>query len=740
MRARPRALLAALLGLLLVLPATPAGAASTGAVPGPVVVVGTGGLRWDDVTREATPALWSLLEQGSVGDLAVRSVRRQACPVDGWLALSAGRRAADAVTAAGEGSCREPVGPDGATTPVPLVPRWDVYLAEAAAASFESEPGMLGDALADAGVDAAALGPGAAIALAGRDGVVRGSYAARPGTLPLLTGATADLLDGGAELLVVDVGALRDPADRFRGTARDPLAPGRAEQVADIDARVGAVLDAVPDGATVLVASMADSGATPHLQLLAALGPAVGAHDYGPGLLGSRSTRQNGLAQTTDVAPTVLELLGVPSPGGLVGSPVRHLEGSAAPASERLEVVLDLERAALAVQPLVPRFFLGLEIAQLVLYGAGALALRRHGGGRAGRRRVYRWLRWTATVFAAVPVSTYLANVVPWWRTDNDLAAVVAAVTVPVLLICAVALLGPWRHAILGPFGIVAGATAIVLAADVLTGSRLQLSSLMGLQPVVAGRFYGFGNVAFALFATGALLAATAVADALVRRGRRAAAATAVAVIGVVAVVVDGAPGLGSDFGGPPAMVPAFTLLALLVAGVAITVRRAIAIAVGTIVVVLSLSVVDWLRPADQRTHLGRFVDTVIAGGAWPVIQRKAEQNLTILVSNWGLSLLVPLAAVFVAVVLLRPATWGAAPLQRAYDRSPALRPGLVAFLVLQAIGFAVNDSGTAVPAVAATLLIPLLIAASVRALEIDLNGGAAGRPPRDRSATAAAR
>ena len=34
-------------------------------------------------------------------------------------------------------------------------------------------------------------------------------------------------------------------------------------------------------------------------------------------------------------------------------------------------------------------------------------------------------------------------------------------------------------------------------------------------------------------------------------------------------------------------------------------------------------------------------------------------------------------------------------------------------------IGFAVNDSGTVVPAIGATLAIPLLIAASVRTLEL---------------------
>ena len=63
--------------------------------------------------------------------------------------------------------------------------------------------------------------------------------------------------------------------------------------------------------------------------------------------------------------------------------------------------------------------------------------------------------------------------------------------------------------------------TLAVLALDVMFGSRLQLSSLMGLQPVVAGRFYGMGNVTYALFATAGLLLATALADPLVRAGRR---------------------------------------------------------------------------------------------------------------------------------------------------------------------------------------------------------------------------
>jgi len=47
------------------------------------------------------------------------------------------------------------------------------------------------------------------------------------------------------------------------------------------------------------------------------------------------------------------------------------------------------------------------------------------------------------------------------------------------------------------------------------------------------------------------------------------------------------------------------------------------------------------------------------------------------------------------------------------------LRSGLIAFGVMMLIGFLMNDSGTSIPAVAATVALPLLIAASVRALEL---------------------
>jgi hypothetical protein len=705
----------------------------------PLVVVGTGGVRWSDVDPAVTPNLASLARDAAIADVAVRSVRTATCPVDGWLSVSAGRRAADVRNpdAANPGNppCRDLAVDDprlavpGAEGP-PLpegsvrVDRWQQYVDAAAAESFDAQPGLLGETLASAGVCSTAVGPGAALMLARTDGTVaRYVSTLTPGVDPDEQAArqTAQrvLSDPTCPVTVVDAGQLRNPDDPPSGVTLPDDAPSREVQLRLIDYRVGLVLDAVPDDADVIVVSLADDGRTPHLQLLAARGPS-----YPPGYLRTSSTRQTALVQLTDLTPTVLREVGVDAPTSLVGSPltVMTVAGGDAPeqASDRLQHVLDLDHAAQAVHPLTPPFFTGLVVAQIVLYGIAGLVLRRRWTTGARRLRVLTWVRRLALVFAAVPISTYLANTVPWWRADHDLLTIVLVVAAYVAAISLIAQLGPWRRWSLGPFGAVAGLTAAILAADIVTGSRLQTSSLMGLQPVVAGRFYGFSNVAFALFATGAMLLAIAVADRFVQSGRRRAAGAVVAGIGVVAIVLDVSPLWGSDFGGPIGMVPGFAVLTLLVLGVRLSWRKVVLIAVGTVVFLSLVSVADWLRPPAARTHLGRFVQTVIDGGAWDVIARKANQNLAILFGS-ELSLMVPFGALFIALVLMRPSSWGAKALARAYDRSPTLRHGLICLLLMLAIGFAVNDSGTVIPAIGAMLAIPLVIAVSMRALEDDL-------------------
>ena len=99
--------------------------------------------------------------------------------------------------------------------------------------------------------------------------------------------------------------------------------------------------------------------------------------------------------------------------------------------------------------------------------------------------------------------------------------------------------------------------------------------------------------------------------------------------VGRVGVI--GAPGLGRDFGGVLSSLPAFLLLAMLLARVRVTLVRLVAILAAGVVAVGTVAFLDWLRPAAERSHLGRFVEQVLTGEAWTVISRKGQANLDIL-------------------------------------------------------------------------------------------------------------
>lgn len=729
-RSRIRALLvtvvAAVIALLTTLTASSAtarpGSAPTAQTPpnGSLVVIGTGGLTWSDVSPERTPGLWGLLRDGSSATMTNRSVFTNTCPVDGWLGLSTGARAA--APPIGEGVTQR----RSTSDPCPPVPQtvegqvagWQRLLDAAAAKNFGAELGLLGQSAVDAGQCIQAIGPGAAVAAADRSGRVARYADYDESSLPMLLTA--------CPVAVVDVGGVRDPDDVAAGeSAGTPV----ADQVREIDARIASIAKAAPNGANLLVASLSDSGRTERLRLVAAEGPA-----FGPGMLASSSTRQPDLVQIQDVTVTVLHLAGLPIPDDLGGAVLTRdpaASNAVDLARERLSALQDLDVSTFQAHELVPAFFTVFLYGQLAIYLFVLLVWRGRIGSEETRLRILTWTRAVAVAAASVPVATFLANLLPWWRVPSAMLGVTLAIAAFALAITVVALRGPWRSSALAPVVVVALATMATLGGDVMTGSRLQLASLMGLQPVVGGRYYGLGNVSFALFATSALLLATVAANWFVVRRRPRAAALAAALIGGLAIIVDGAPFWGADGGGPPALIPAVAYLVLSVLGIRMTWRRGLLLGAATAAAFLLVAFADWLRPPNSRTHLGRFFATLLDGGALDVIERKLGMNVSLLWGNYSMTILVPFALALVIYVLARPTSWGSRSLQKSFDSAPVLRRGLVSICIMLTIAFFINDSGVAIPAVAATIAVPLLIAISVRNLIAEQAAGAGTRAAR---------
>jgi hypothetical protein len=652
--------------------------ASASASPPPVhaVLIGVPGLEWSDVSPSVTPNLWRVAQGAAAGLLSVRAVGRLTCPADGWVTISAGAR-----SAAGP-YCDKPVSvtPDGQGAVVGEV-------AEIRRMNKGFGPvGLLGDAVHRSGGCTAAVGAGAALAAADTAGRVD------------LYAPSAAVFSGWARcpVTVVDAG-------QVAGSARTAAAR-------QADAVVGSVLARVPAGSDVVVAGVSDHDRTPHLRLVLATGPGTAGR-----YLGSDSTRRADMVILPDLTATLLTSAGIPAPAQLIGTPL--LPDAVRPAL--LASVADLSSQDVAAQTqrrLLPRFFAGFVISQILLYAAAALALRLRWSPRR-RRRILAATRITALVAAAAPVSTYLVNVVPWWHRSHPLPWLVAGIVACDLLVAGLAVSGPWRRTILGPGTAIASVTAAVLGIDLLTGSDLQLNSLMGYSPLVGGRYYGMGNIAFAVLATSTLLAAAGVAQWISPRWGRRPAVAAVLVMTLTAALLDSWTAWGSDFGGLIAFVPGLATTALLVAGRRVSFLRLQLLRATGMAIVLGVAYIDHLRPPSEQTHMGRFFGQLVEGDSLPWLERK----FTAMMHTFGNLTLMPVVVagfLFVLLVLHRPGRAGAAGLVLAYERAPMLRAGLSGAFVTALVGGAVNDSGVAVPALALAVAVPLALAAAIFALQ----------------------
>ncbi|WP_205625624.1 hypothetical protein [Actinomadura atramentaria] len=699
-----RALIAVLGAVAAVLAtASAAPAAAAPARPG-TVVIGLPGMMWSDVTRERTPTLWRLAGEGGAASLSVRTTRPGTCPTDGWLTVSAGQR-----SRLEPGDCLLPAAPSAAPNGGASAAGWAAIKKDNAGTIYRSRVGLLGDAAHRAGDCTFAVGPGAVYGLADGSGRVD-RYAPSPERATPQDWARCRL----AAVEIDDVFRAYQAAGVDTEGEQVPVAEAvRARAASTADQRVAAVLRSLPPGTNVLVAGLSDIGVPPHLRIAAAWTTPGGASAFPRGRLTSSATHRAGLVTLTDVTATALRLLGLPQPQEAVGSPWRSAR-SAQGATAKIEALEDQDVAAQAIRSVQGSFIRTLVGAQVVLLGAAWLLLRRR--PRPARRRlVLGGARIVALLGGSTPVAAFLAGAVPWWRTSHPAAALIATVTVLAAAVTGLALAGPWRRSKLAPSLIVAAVTAVVLGVDVMTGSHLQLNTFLGYTALVAGRFYGFGNQAFALFAAGAVLTAAWSAEYAIRAGRRWAAGAIVAAVGVAAVALDGLPAWGSDFGGVLAMVPVFAVLALVVAG--LRVRWWWAAGFGAVAVALVL-LISWLNARSANpTHLGKFWKDLVAGNGWEVVERKFNA-MTRTLGFWPVTIVLAVALVALYFALADPARWRAKPLVLAYRDTETMRAALTAVVSVGLVGALVNDSGVIILSVSLVLAAPLTIAAALRSVE----------------------
>jgi hypothetical protein len=509
---------------------------------------------------------------------------------------------------------------------------WPQRLAAAAARHGDAALGTLAASLPGC---VAAVGPRAALAAARPDGTV----------------------------------AHYDTVDHF---LTDSLATPCPLTLVDAGKRSDHIITALADRShvTVVVTGIGPPAGSedPSLQALYVL-PASAA-----GWLTSAGTRRDGIVNLTDLTATLIaagrrDVPGRPAP--VDGSPfeVRTKIVTAAAAQDHLQAVAALSNAAVRADTA-----LGVSGAVLLVALIVSVTARRF----AVARPILGW----GTV---LPATMLLTGAVPWNATRWPVLVLLATLAGWSIALTVAVLAGAKRLKV--PFAVAAAAvTVTAFTVDAALGGVMEPGSMLNSRPVNGGRWYGFGNVTFAVYAAATLVLVGYIAHRLRASGHRRTALIPVAVIGFGVVLCEGWPSMGADFGGVIALTPALLWLLLVLAEIPITWPKLVGAAGSALLLVAAISWLDWRRGPTARTHLGNFFQRVLDGDALNIIIRKAVAATGSILTPLGMGLV--LVGVVVWILLFRRLLPG---LRTEFT---TLHMVAVAALAVAILGTALNDGG----------------------------------------------
>jgi hypothetical protein len=382
------------------------------------------------------------------------------------------------------------------------------------------------------------------------------------------------------------------------------------------------------------------------------------------GNLTSDSTRIDGYVLSTDVAPTILERLGIEVPSQMSGQPIRA-EGSVNPAAiESLIGRMDVISSRRG--PVI-----GLNV---VIWLATLLIVALLSRGRLARPGV----RVAGLTIVYLPLVLLLGAALEPGETTERLLVLLLS---PLLAVAALAALRGYRA-----LAVASALTVLAYAVDVIAGSPLTSLSLLGPNPGLGVRFYGIGNELEALLAVLVVAGTGAALTGFARSASARAAAIAFVAVGLAAAFVFAAGRFGADVGAAIVFPVGAVVAAVAVAGRG---RRAgvLAVVAAPFAVLALLALIDLVSGANA--HLTR---SVLDAGGLGNLADVAQRRLQLSAHSFDRPVLLAFLPVVIAVAALAYAKRDR--LRGWLEGRSAMRAGLLGALAATAIGTLANDSG----------------------------------------------
>jgi hypothetical protein len=523
----------------------------TEAVPGKgtvtmIFVPGWSFLEWKDEILEQLPNMRRLIHEGAIGALNVRTAERglediyatigagaNARSRPEWIAMG---RLEPAGTAAGGLAERASVpnraetGPAAETNGLALyrrytgwepgedeivVPAIRAVATSNAGLSSQAKPGLLGGLLREKGVNLYVFGNSdtasgkkryAPYILMNERGTV--PYGAvgeetlipdstRPSSVKINASGLLERWEkarGPATVIVAEWGDLYRLYSESRLYSPERFAAAKLEVLRELDAFAGKIAGRLREGDELWILSpqvnKTASSRKWHLAPVILYAPGGTA-----GWITSDSTRRDGIAAATDLAPTLLRYFGIEAPPEMIGRPIRVTASGESGLPEKWMRELSMMREVYELRPKLLYPFVTYEAVVLLV----SLAVV--------------WKRWRkpAGAAAVLLLSTLVAPLailaLGWLNLIHPLPAQAQLAVFAAITGAVSAFFLKTRSPFLAA-GVLGGMTAAALLLDGLFGAEGMKRSVLGYDPMIGARYYGMGNEYMGILIGGTVLAA----------------------------------------------------------------------------------------------------------------------------------------------------------------------------------------------------------------------------------------
>ena len=414
---------------------------------------------------------------------------------------------------------------------------------------------------------------------------------------------------------------------------------------------------------------------------------------YGPeykGFLTSGSTPRDFVVANTDITPTILSFMGVKDLGtNIIGQPIISKPAS----GDTLDQAQTLSHSSALTNRLRSPLIKGYVVFQTIVIVLTLLLLI----------LFKRNISWVSPLILAIGVFPLV--LLPLGRVSLPFDWAYGFLALAATILLTWTLSAVFRSNYCKAFVFVSFLTLLALNLDILTGTPMIKSSVLGYDPMAGARYYGVGNEYMGVMIGCAILVSVAAYQMWPKKWF-------LGVIGIflaLQALFIGTPNLGANTGGVLTAMIAFPVTLMLLSDIRISVRNLVIIALLFGGAALGLVAFDLSRPPELRSHVGRAANQILSGG-WQegltIIYRKASMNLKLMrYTVWSKVFLAILASL--VILIYRPV--GA--MSRIKSEYPHLFQGFPGILVGAVVALIVNDSGIVAAATTSIyIIVPILL------------------------------